>query len=421
MKTIASKRTAYFSFPKTNAFWMPLLGTLVEYYDYALYGFTAVLISQLYFPAVDPTASLLKTYVVFALGSIAKPIGSLIFGWIGDHMGRKIALQWSMLGIFIPTTLIGLLPTYQEWGISATIILIFCRLFQGVFLSGETEGARIYLYESFLKDRPTLINCIVGISCYLGIFLASYAVSFVPLSAETNTWRIPFLIGGALGGIIFVIRRFLNESTDYLAYQRQSKHSKTSSKISKKAFLGTIFLCGGVGGLYQLFFVFFGSYLSNVMGFFTSIQIQAFTPIMLLTHIISLLGAAWLADYFSPKKVISWGLILTIPLICLLGYQLFCNCVRLELFLAISVSYAMMTTPGFNLIIASVGVGKRYRFVSLGHALGSVLFSGCAPAVSLFLWQQTHFSFAPVIHALALCLCVQGGVTLLCRPHEKDG
>ena len=127
MKKITSKRTAYFSFPKTNAFWMPLLGTLVEYYDYALYGFTAVLISQLYFPAVDPTASLLKTYVVFALGSIAKPIGSLIFGWIGDHMGRKIALQWSILGIFIPTTLIGLLPTYEEWGISATIILIFCR------------------------------------------------------------------------------------------------------------------------------------------------------------------------------------------------------------------------------------------------------------------------------------------------------
>lgn len=419
MKTIASKLTTYFSFPKTNAFWLPLLGTLVEYYDYALYGFTAVLISQLYFPEADPTVSLLKTYVVFALGSIAKPIGSLIFGWVGDRMGRKIALQWSMLGIFIPTTLIGLLPTYQEWGISATIILIFCRLFQGIFLAGETDGARIFLYESFLKDRPTLVNCIVGITCYLGIFLASYAVSFVPLTAQTNAWRMLFLIGGVLGGIIFIIRRFLSESTDYLAYQLQSKTTKISSKISKKAFAGTILLCGGVGGLYQLFFVFLGSYLSNIMGVFTTAQMQAFTPIMLFVHIISLLGSAWLADYFSPKKVISWGLMLTIPLVLILGCQLLFNCVRLELFLVISVSYAMITTPGFNLIIASVGVGKRYRFVSLGHALGSILFSGCAPAVSLFLWQQTHLSIAPIIHALALCLCVQGGVILLCHSREK--
>lgn len=115
MKTRVSKSklATYFNLPKTKDFWLPLLGTITEYYDYALYGFTAVLLSQLYFPAADPTVSLLKTYVVFALGSAAKPLGSLIFGWIGDLRGRKIALQWTMLGIFIPTTLIGLLPTYQ--------------------------------------------------------------------------------------------------------------------------------------------------------------------------------------------------------------------------------------------------------------------------------------------------------------------
>lgn len=415
MKTIASTNTSYFNFPKTSAFWLPLLGTVVEYYDYALYGFTAALLSQFYFPAADPTVSLLKTYIVFALGSLAKPIGSLIFGWVGDQFGRKVALRWTMLGIFIPTTLIGILPTYQDWGITATVILILCRLFQGIFLSGEFDGTRIMLYESFLKDRPTLVNCVVGLTAFFGIFLASYAVSLTSQLTTTIAWRIPFLIGGALGGVIFIARHFLQESVDYLQYKKQSPTERKNIKVNKKAFVGTVLLCGGVGGLYQLFFVYISSFFSNTLGIFSLNEMQSFIPLMLFIHIISQIGAAWMADHWCPKKVIVLGLTLTIPLILMLGFQLFKGSVHLGLLLLIAIPLAFVFTPGFNLIIPSVGVGARYRFVSLGHSLGSVLFSGCAPAISLFLWQQTNLSFAPMIHALALCLCVSISVRLLSK------
>ena len=332
-------------------------------------------------------------------------------------MGRRVALQWTMVGIFVPTTLIGILPTYQEWGISSTIILICCRLFQGIFLSGETDGARILLYESFLKDRPTLINCLVGLSCYLGIFLASFAVSLIPLSVESSIWRLPFIIGGFLGAIIFIIRRFLCESTDYLQYQQSIKNhnamKESETKLSQLAFLGTILLCGGVGGLYHIFFVFLGSYLSNVMGLVTNAQIQVLTPLMLFIHIIAQIGAAWLADHWSPQKVISTGILLTLPIILVLFYQLSYQCVHLGVLLLIAIPLALIFTPGFNLILSRTAIGKRYRFVSLGHSVGSVLLSGSAPAVSLFLWHKTQLGFAPLLHALALCLCVQIGVSLL--------
>lgn len=417
MKTLISKSklTTYFNFPKTRVFWFPLLGTITEYYDYALYGFTAVLLSQLYFPVTDPTVSLLKTYVVFALGSAAKPLGALLFGWIGDLRGRKIALQWTMLGIFIPTTVIGLLPTYQEWGVSATIILILCRLFQGMFLSGETDGTRITLYESFLKDRPALLNCLVGLSCHIGIFLASFAVSLTPLSAQTNAWRLPYLIGGVLGLGVFVLRRSLAESVDYLNYRRLLPETSLKSKISIRAFLGTILMCGSVGGLYQLFFVFLGAYLSKILGLLSISQVQKLTPLMLFAHIITQIGAAWLTDHGSPKKVIAGGIYLTIPLILILAYQLSCHFVCVELLISIAITTAFIATPGFNLILRSVGVGQRYRFVSMGHALGSVLLSGSTPAMSLLLWQQTQLEIAPLFHALILCGCAGGAIMLLDR------
>lgn len=420
MDAVTKKRqfAGYFSLPKAKSFWLPLLGAIVEYYDYALYGFTAALISQLYFPATDPTVSLLKTYVVFALGSFAKPIGSLIFGWIGDKFGRKVALKWTMLGIFIPTTLIGVLPTYQEWGITATFILIGCRLFQGIFLSGETDGTRIMLYETFLKDRPTLINCLVGLTSYLGIFLASYAVSVASQSGTTHMWRIPFLIGGGLGALVFVTRHFLAESSDYLHYQDQPLKTRSSHRFSKKAFIGTVLLCGSVGGIYQIFFVYLGAYLSDVLGLFSSAQMQKLTSQLLLVHIMAQLGIAWLSDHWCPKRVILLGLSITTPLIMLLGIQLFYGHVGLGLLLLLAISLAFISLPGFNLILPRIGVGARYRFVSLGHSLGSVLFSGCAPAISLFLWQQTGWRFVSMLHILVLCLCIRFAVTLLSPRHE---
>lgn len=408
---------AYFNLPKIRQFWLPLLGTIVEYYDYALYGFTAALLSQLYFPASDPTVSLLKTYLVFALGSLAKPLGALIFGWIGDKYGRKEALRWTMLGIFIPTTVIGLIPTYESWGITSTIILILCRLAQGIFLSGEVDGARIFLFETYLKDRPTLINCLLGLCCYLGIFLASLALTFVSQYDLTALWRYPFLIGGVLGGLIFISRQYLRESTDYETYRKIEKSVPLRPDFPMNAFLGTILLCGAVGGLYQLFFVYLGTFTSSVLNFIKPAEGQFLMSLMLLTHIPSQLLAAWLSDTFSPQKVIYWGLCGTVPLLIGGAFVFKIGIVPIALLLALTIPLAFIFTPGFSLILPKVQVGSRYRFVSLGHAIGSVLFSGCAPAISLFFWIQTNIVFIPFLHGLFLCGCVYGALQLL-KPHE---
>lgn len=395
---------SYFTLPKTKQFWLPLFGTIVEYFDYALYGFTATIISKLFFPISDPNVTLLKTYVVFSLGSLAKPLGSLIFGWIGDKFGRKVALRWTMLGIFIPTTLIGLLPTYESWGVFSTLMLIICRLAQGIFLSGEIDGARIFLFETYLKDRPTFVNCLLGLCSFLGIFLASLSITVSSTFELESVWRYPFIIGGILGGVVFIARRYLIESTDYAKYKKNSKNATSYPQFPLKPFLGTILLCGGVGGLYQLFFVFFGTFTSNILSVNTIQQSQFLTSMMLLINIPAQLLAAWLSDNFSPKKVIYIGIFITAPLLIMLPYYLSQGTLSIFLLLSLAISLGFVFTPIFTLILPQAHVGSRYRFVSLGHAIGSLLFSGCAPAISLYFWIETNFVYVPFLHGLILCL-----------------
>src|SRR3546814_12794400 len=114
-----------------------LAGTFIEYYDYALYGFTASLIAVHFFPEDDPTVSLIQTFGIFALGSCAKPLGALIFGSLGDSRGRRFSLRLSMLGIALPTMVIGLLSDYITWGRVSPFILLLCLLFQVLLGAGE--------------------------------------------------------------------------------------------------------------------------------------------------------------------------------------------------------------------------------------------------------------------------------------------
>jgi len=206
---------------KLKLFFPAILGTIVEYYDYALYGFCASLLAAQFFPADDPTVALLKTYGIFLTGSLSKPLGALIFGSIGDRFGRRVALQISMLGIVIPTTLIGLMPTYDQIGWMAPALLLMCRILQGMFTEGESEGVRIFLYESIGKTRPCFANSLSGVACMSGIYLASCAFSLVMnFKMLEYAWRIPFIVGGILGILVFWSRHSLSESPAFKTSHR---------------------------------------------------------------------------------------------------------------------------------------------------------------------------------------------------------
>jgi MFS family permease len=137
-------RNKFFSSKIVAAF----LGTIIEYYDYTLYGFAAGVLALKFLPhSTDYITNLTKSFVIYYVAYFAKPLGSIIFGRIGDLYGRKLALSITIIGISIPTTMIGLLPEYEIIGIWSVIILIICRFVQGIFVGGEYDGAAIYVIE----------------------------------------------------------------------------------------------------------------------------------------------------------------------------------------------------------------------------------------------------------------------------------
>jgi MHS family proline/betaine transporter-like MFS transporter len=129
------------------------IGNALEWFDFAIYGYLASVLGQLFFPNLDPYAALLSSYGVFATAFIMRPIGAILFGHLGDKWGRKKALLWSLGSMAIPTVLMGLLPIYEHIGVFAPLGLVICRMIQGLSLGGEFSGSVILLVEHSVLGR----------------------------------------------------------------------------------------------------------------------------------------------------------------------------------------------------------------------------------------------------------------------------
>src|SRR6202048_4420148 len=193
-----------------------IAGNVMEWYDFTVYGYFAAVIGRQFFPAEDPISSLLAAFGVFAAGFLMRPFGSLVFGHIGDKIGRKAALMASVILMAVSTFLIGLLPTYQQIGITAPVLLVLLRLLQGIGIGGEWGGAVLMVVENAQDRNRGLLGSMVQIGwpvgnlAAIGIFAA---LSQVPESDFLLwAWRIPFLISIVLVGIGLYIRMQLDET-----------------------------------------------------------------------------------------------------------------------------------------------------------------------------------------------------------------
>src|SRR5205807_1989688 len=133
-------------------------GNLLEWYDFGLFGYFAPIISRLFFPREEKLAALLGTFGIFAVGFLMRPLGGLVFGYIGDRWGRKRALEWSVALMAVPTTLLGLLPTYAQIGLAAPVLLTVIRILQGLSVGGEYIGSMSFLAEHADTDRRAFLG-----------------------------------------------------------------------------------------------------------------------------------------------------------------------------------------------------------------------------------------------------------------------
>ncbi len=213
------------------------LGTMIEWYDFYIFGSLAAVMSALLFPGKDPTWDLIKTWALFATGFLVRPFGALVFGRIGDLIGRKYAFLVTLAVMGLSTFLIGLLPTYAQIGVLAPIILLVLRLLQGLALGGEYGGAAVYVGEHVPDNKRGFYTSFIQITATLGLFV-SLAVVLGTKSMMTDAhwktwgWRIPFLLSIILVGMSLYIRLKLKESPLYASLKSQGKTSLAPLKDS---------------------------------------------------------------------------------------------------------------------------------------------------------------------------------------------
>jgi MFS transporter, MHS family, shikimate and dehydroshikimate transport protein len=197
--------------------WASALGTAVEWYDFVLYGTAAALVfNKLFFPTFDPVIGTIAALGSYAVGFVARPVGGAIFGHFGDRVGRKKMLTLTMIIMGSGTFLIGCLPTYEQIGIAAPIILTLFRLLQGIGIGGEWGGAVLMVIENSDRDRRGLFGSLVQIGFPAGLVLATLAFSSVSKLPEAQFlswgWRIPFLMSFVLVFLGLFIRMRLIET-----------------------------------------------------------------------------------------------------------------------------------------------------------------------------------------------------------------
>ncbi|WP_224547501.1 MFS transporter [Mesorhizobium sp. CA16] len=300
------------------------LGTVFEWYDFYLYGSLAAFIGSTFFsPAIPEATRNIFALLAFAAGFLVRPFGALVFGRIGDLVGRKYTFLVTMTIMGLSTFLVGLLPGYASWGIAAPVILIALRMLQGLALGGEYGGAATYVAEHAPDDRRGYYTSWIQTTATLGLFLSLIVILIVQgsLSKETYAswgWRIPFIVSFLLLAISIWIRLSLSESPTFQRMKEEGKGSKAPLteafgqwKNAKIALLALLGLTAGQaviwynGQFYALFF------LQNVLKV-DAWSVNVMIAIALAVGSIFFVVFGWLSDKIGRKPIIMAGLALGI-------------------------------------------------------------------------------------------------------------
>jgi MFS family permease len=379
------------------------LGTIVEYYDYSLYGFSAGIIALKFFPELEKIQSLMYVFGIYAISYLSKPLGSLIFSFIGDFYGRIISLRITIIGIAIPTFTIGILPDFNSIGITAAYILIICRFMQGFFLGGEYDGAAIYVIEHLGKKNHYTASAITRASGVIGLLLGIAVTNLFNSSLFPDwAWRMPFILSLPLAFLTIYCRKFLTETPDFnSSIQQKIEIDRLASLIKRNSLtlLLAILLAGGFGITYQLSIIFMKQYLPIAIPA-TSTIITSFSVFIVFIFGVSMPIAGFLADKFGEMIIVKISLLLTLIASGLLGTAIYYQLVNLTLIstIILAISVAPFNALAHGIIIKAFPVNERYRGISLSHTIGSMLMSGTAAYTSLYFMKEYKMMLFPIVY-----------------------
>lgn len=393
-------------------------GTIIEWYDYSLYGAAAgLIINKLYFPNLSPTIATMAAFLTFAVGFVSRPLGGVIIAHIGDRYGRKPALIFAVMLMGVATLALGLLPTYHHIGIWATVALVVIRLMQGFGSGAELAGAQTFVAEYVpIKERgfyTSLINASTGVAILLSS-LAFFLVTQLPDEAFMSWgWRVPFLFSIVLFVVAIYIRKHLDETPEYVKSVEKAERNRKAQAVPLKALIvnsplnlicGFFSLAGHQANGYVLS-VFSISYLTSTLGMERSEGLMALmVAVSVNTVMTPVMGK--MTDRFGTTAVFSFGAIFlaafAFPLFWLLGSG---SLMLATLGMCIAYGIGHGATSGAQGAFLANLFPTQYRYsgIALSRELNSVIFAGSTPVIAAALITFGNGEPTYLIYYLMFC------------------
>lgn len=390
------------------------IGHFVEWFDFGLYGTLAAIIGLQFFQSSSPSVALLSSFAVFGAGFIMRPLGGLFFGSLGDRKGRQKVLATVILLTSGATFVMGLLPTFHQIGITATVLLVITRLVQGFAAGGESSGATTYLAEYAPTARRGYFTCWIDNFGFMAFVVGSGLVFLLTAALGESTmndwgWRIPFLIAGPLGWVGLYLRRHLEDSPEFLEAMKSGQiETAPLRKAVTTAWRALLFCVGFVVikavGHWTLQ-TFMPSYLATELHF-SKLNAYAITTIGLFSVAVLVPFMGYLSDKYGRKPLMLAGcagfILLSYPAMMIMANGDVLSAVLAMVMLGafIAAFDGACTAAMAELFPTNV----RYGGLSIAYNFAVAFFGGITPWFSAWLITSTGDKFSPAFYVMGAAL-----------------